>query len=303
MSGVGLVAGIWTSQILLTAIFPLLTNSVLLQFVENFVLGASLGAAQALVLRKYVSAWWWIFATSCGWSISAIVARAWSNQISGVLNNIFYICLGITQWIALRRYAFAAGWWIVIAAVSVYLFRLVADIVFFDIVSTYLNKIWQIPLSSQILIQTLLGAIPLGLIQAISLCTLPKKTKRSAKFISQLESALFSAPEIADSSQIQILSKMLFSQIDRTWKTETNATQDLIYIVVTAQNGSVIFYHPVNQVAISYVNKTPLPDLVRLSQAHGEVVTNQDPVARFRVVFTTNGEIKIHYWQSTYPLV
>lgn len=289
-SCLGLFAGIWTSQIVLIAI-PL-RNFFLLRFVENFVVGAGIGVAQSLVLRNYISGWSWLVATSFGWSISAIFAQAWDHQVNLVFSSIFYLGLGIAQWLVLRRYASAARWWILIAPVSVYMFRWVTHIIFFTLVQTNLSGVWQIPPFTQILIQTIFGAIALGVIQAISLCSFRHKAKGTAvNFISQLNSPLFSAPEISDRSLIPVLSQLLVEQFERAIKPKTTQERDLIYIVAVAENGEIVFYQPVNQAAIYETYKTPLP---QLSQQYS-VAANREPVARFRVTFTSNGAINIRY--------
>lgn len=133
----------------------------------------------------------------------------------------------------------------------------------------------------------------MGFIQAISLCNFGKKTdKRSAKFISQLNSPLFSATEITDSSQIEALSQRLYQKIEGNWHKKTNLTQNLIYIVAIAADGAIVFYHPVNQPAINNINLTPLPDLV---ESQFSSTANQPSVARFRVAFTPKGELEIRY--------
>lgn len=296
MTAIGLVVGNFTADLLMlkSPIFDAAAKFGIWQrFLSNLVLGAIIGIAQWSILRKYIPSWLWIVATSVGWGISAVIARTWSAQIGGALNGIFYLCLGVTQWLLLRRYVVNARWWLLIVPFSVYVFRLITAIVFFTIIQTNLRGLWQISSSTQILIQSIFASVPLGLIQAISLCIFSKKSSKSAaSFISQLESPLFSAREITDNSQIKALSSRLYEKIERAWSKKITLTQDLVYIVAIASDGSIIFYHPVNLPAINQINLTPLPELVE-SQYNGGA--NQPPVVRFRVVFSPKDGIKIRY--------
>ncbi|HEY9781766.1 MAG TPA: hypothetical protein V6D09_16710 [Leptolyngbyaceae cyanobacterium] len=297
ITSIGLVVGIFTVNLLIlkSPTFSLFaaTGGIWQIFLHNLVIGASLGIAQWSTLRKYIPSWLWIVATSVGWAISAVIAITWSDQIGGALNGIFYLWLGVTQWLLLRQYVANACWWILIVPFSVYVFRLIAAIVWFVVIQTHLTLL-QISPSAQILIQSIFGAVPLGGIQAISLCILRKKSSRStANFISQLESPLFSATEITDKLQIKALSSKLYDKIEKSWNKKKSLNQDLVYIVAIASDGSIIFYHPVNQPAINNISLTPLPDLVESQYSGGAVY--QPPVARFRVVFSSNDGIKIRY--------
>ena len=297
ITGIGLVVGIFSVNLLIlkspTFAFFAAIGGIWPIFLHNLVIGASLGIAQWSILRKYIPSWLWIVATSVGWAISAVIAITWSDRIGGALNGLFYLCLGVTQWLLLRRYAIDARWWILIVPFSVYVFRLIAAIVLFAVIQTH-STLLQISPSAQILIQSILGAVLLGGIQALGLCILRKKSSRSAaSFISQLESPLFSATEITDKSQVKALSSKLYEKIKQAGNQKNTFNQDLVYIVAIASDGSIIFYHPVNLPAINNVCLTPLPDLVE-SQYNGGAV-HQPPVARFRVVFSSNDGIKIRY--------
>lgn len=295
MTGIGLVVGISINEILFAAIAPISRyvpkQGLDLIFLTSLIVGATLGVAQWLILRKYIPGWQWIVATCVGWSISSVFAKAWHNQIGGSLNSIFYIWLGITGWLLLRHNVFAARWWLFVAPFSVYVFKLTSAIVFFALMQFNLD-VSHLPFSV-VLTQKIFGAVPLGLIQALALCTFHKKTEKNYAFISQLDSPLFLATEITDKSQIQVLSQRLKDKIKRAWQKKYNLTQDLIYIVAIAADGSIIFCHPVNQPAINNINLTPLPYLVQ--SQYSSKVELQQSVARFRVVFTPNGDLEIRY--------
>ncbi|HCF28566.1 MAG TPA: hypothetical protein DEV81_15505, partial [Cyanobacteria bacterium UBA11049] len=289
ITSIGLVLGIFTVNLLIlkshTFAFFAAIGGIWQIFLHNLVIGACLGIAQWSILRKYIPSSLWIVATSVGWAISAVIAITCCNPIGGALNGIFYLWLGVTQWLLLRRYVVNAGWWILVVPFSVYVFRLIAAIVLFAVIQTNLTLLQSFP-SAQILIQSIFAAVPLGGIQAISLCILRKKSSRSAaNFISQLESPLFSATEITDKLQMKALSTKLYDKIEKYWNPKNTFNQDLIYIVAIASDGSIIFYHPVNQPAINHVCLTPLPDLVE--PQYNDAAAHQPPVARFRVVFSS----------------
>lgn len=292
MSGVGLVVGALINDLL--ALNPAfseyaLKNSKSVIFLNSLIVGASLGVCQWFILRKYLPGWWWIVATCVGWSISTVFARAWQDYIGGSLSSIFYIWLGITGWLLLRRKVFTAWWWLFIAPFSIYVFKLTAAIVFFALMQVNLSG-WRTP--SVILIQNTSGVV-FGLIQALILCIFRKKSGKNSASISELDLPLFLAKEITDSGQIQALAQKLRYKIERAWQKKTNLTQKLIYIVAIASDGSIVFYHPVNQPAINHINLTPLPNLVESKYTGGVAV--EQLVARFRVVFTPSGGLEIRY--------
>jgi hypothetical protein len=138
-------------------------------------LGASVGAAQWLILRQYVPNGLWIVATSVGWGISSVIANAWFETIGGALGNIFYIWLGLTEWLVLRKYARNAWWWVFVVCVSFYVFRLVNSLLFLA-VST---RILPLGVSRQVLMSIIVGAVTLAPIQAISLCKFRSYSIRS----------------------------------------------------------------------------------------------------------------------------
>jgi hypothetical protein len=97
------------------------------QFWGSLLFAIIFAADQALVLRHYIPAWWWLLATSIGWLVAHSVSTAWINYISslaisseaviswGGLSTIAYIVsgiwLGLCQWLVLRRYTANAWWW------------------------------------------------------------------------------------------------------------------------------------------------------------------------------------------------
>jgi hypothetical protein len=164
------------------------------RLLSNVVFAVVFAADQALVLRRYLSGWLWILATSIGWLIANSVATAWINYISsiagslnetispeggfvlGFLSTISYIIsgiwLGLFQWLVLRRYAAKAWWWNFLPSISFFFVSLL---------------IWSLSLAQDLIPQANrtpimywseqgLTAIILGVIPAISLCTLKRNS-------------------------------------------------------------------------------------------------------------------------------
>ena len=163
------------------------------RFVASIVFAVIFAADQALVLRPYIPARWWLLATSIGWIIANSVSTAWINYISSIaasfnetlssealvllggLSTISYIIsgiwLGLCQWLVLRRYTVNAWWWIFLPAVCF----------FFISTLIWLLSLLQnfIPEASRTSILYWNGqaftAFILGFIPAIGLCTLKRK--------------------------------------------------------------------------------------------------------------------------------
>jgi hypothetical protein len=114
--------------------------------------------------------------------------------------------------------------------------------------------------------------------------------------LSEVEAALTSAPEITDPNQLDSLSKKLYDQINQAWKTDSTFDQDLIYRVGMSQDGAIIGYKPVNQAATDNAKQTPLLDLLYIP-AEGSAVT-QEPLAQFKVVFTSKGALEVSPWKG-----
>jgi len=149
-------------------------------------------ADQSIPLNKYISAWWWTFATAIGWLIADTVSNAWiayistiapsTNQISsqaviflGILSNAAYIFswiwLGLLQWLVLRRYVKKGWWWIFVPCIS-YLFISISML----LVSLQQNLIPVVHRDVILyLVKQGLTALILAAIPAISFCRLHRK--------------------------------------------------------------------------------------------------------------------------------
>ncbi len=84
-------------------------------------LGAAIGAAQWLVIRRYLrGVGWWVLATMIGYAvplsfglIMPIREPPWLVGVSMFLT--FGVILGILQWLTLRGRVYQAGWWVAIS--------------------------------------------------------------------------------------------------------------------------------------------------------------------------------------------
>ncbi|BAZ05348.1 hypothetical protein [Calothrix sp. NIES-3974] len=95
---------------------------------------------QAVVMRKYVSGWLWLFATFLGWLFSQSISHGWVSYIhslalslgrdlvtierivfaslSTIAANLAWTWLGFSQWVVLRKYTQGSWWWIFIHTLS-----------------------------------------------------------------------------------------------------------------------------------------------------------------------------------------
>jgi hypothetical protein len=83
-------------------------------------IGALVGIVQWVVLRSlFPQAAWWILASALGWAASHILLSAalavGDVTLSGAITGV---TLGTAQWLALRRWVYLAGWWVVISTLG-----------------------------------------------------------------------------------------------------------------------------------------------------------------------------------------
>jgi hypothetical protein len=165
----------------------------------NIVFAVIFATDQALVLRRYLSPWLWILATSTGWLIANSVAIAWVKYIAiiaryfhqaispeiaifwGFLSTISYtlaaIWLGVCQWWVLRRYVKQVWLWIFLPTVSFLLISI--SIWLLSLVQNFIPEVNRTPIlywSEQGITAMILGVIP-----AIGLCTLKTKPHSPSK--------------------------------------------------------------------------------------------------------------------------
>lgn len=177
-------------------------SPTLIAYLSNIVFALIFATNQALVLRRYLSGWLWMLATTLGWLIANGISTAWINYIFsiaaslneslspqaslffGFLSTISYILagiwLGLLQWLVLRRYTASAWWWNFLPSISFGCISLVV----------WLLSLVQglIPASKQMLILYGIGqgmtAVILGIIPAIGLCTLKRNSHRKTELSS-----------------------------------------------------------------------------------------------------------------------
>ncbi len=106
----------WLQWVLASTLGWLLGNA----FIPEISIGATLGIAQWLILRPWVSnAGWWVVASTAGWLIGGtsllIISPPQNETITGA---IFGLWIGLAQWIVLRKWVPLSGWWLVISALG-----------------------------------------------------------------------------------------------------------------------------------------------------------------------------------------
>ncbi|MBU7586737.1 MAG: hypothetical protein KAF91_28400 [Nostoc sp. TH1S01] len=196
------VGGVFSLAVerLLTQIFA--TDSGQLQtwgygirLLSNIVFAVIFAADQALVMRRYLSGWRWMVATSIGWLTAECVATAWINYISsiasslngtlspelaiifGFLSTIAYIFsgiwMGLLQWLVVRRYTIKSWWWNFVPSVAFLLISLLV----------WLLSLMQNFMPEAILYGSQQGftAIILGIAPAIGFCSLKRRLPRQTQ--------------------------------------------------------------------------------------------------------------------------
>ncbi|MBW4520360.1 MAG: hypothetical protein KME16_11745 [Scytolyngbya sp. HA4215-MV1] len=258
--------------------------------------GAIVGVTQWLILRAYIPTLTWVSATCIGWGLSTMVALGWSNWVSPLMATAAFIWLGAIQWFVLRRFVRDAGWWVLIpvlpSVLVVGLFQIMTLGVRSIGVEVATSPVWQFILFSLPEIIRILG---LGLLQAAGFCTLRRQQGTITVPIRQ-KSPLVAAPRITDTQQVYRLSQILYDTIDRHWQSEVTCDQDLIYLVGVTEQGEIATYRPVNQAAIDHDHETPLARLIELENYSTGQRRFNLPLARFRVVFTPTGVLKVNPW-------
>jgi hypothetical protein len=111
--------------------------------------------------------------------------------------------------------------------------------------------------------------------------------------IKDLEALVNSVPEITDPSQLRALNRQVYNQINPVWSHRSEFTEDLIYRLGVAADGSIIGYKAVSKGSNEAVNKTPLPKILYNPATRN--ITNE-PIAQFRVVFTKLGVLEVSPW-------
>lgn len=122
----------------------------------------------------------------------------------------------------------------------------------------------------------------------------PSPTSVASPNVKQLEANLSTAPEITNADELSKLGRELRGQIEKSWQPSSSLPQDLIYRVGVSKDGNILGYKPVNSAALQNVQKTPLLNLVA---RQGNRPTT-DPLAQFKVSFTTAGGVEVTPWRQ-----
>lgn len=97
--------------------------------------------------------------------------------------------------------------------------------------------------------------------------------------------------EITDGETIRTLNRQLYDAVAAEFES-TSYPEDITYRVRLNDAGDIVGYEPVDSVARSQADQTPLPDLV------DEAVAADRPQVDFKLVFTEGGVIQVNPWQG-----
>ncbi|MDY6897528.1 MAG: caspase family protein [Cyanobacteriota bacterium] len=112
-----------------------------------------------------------------------------------------------------------------------------------------------------------------------------------------IETILNKVPEIKHASRLRKLKRRVDQQINQNWQNRQSINQDLEYRVITAGDGAILSYLPLNESAQKYINQTPINKLLYQSNNQtNQTEINNEPVAQFRVKFIKSGIVKVNPW-------
>ncbi|MBD2491172.1 DUF4335 domain-containing protein [Aulosira sp. FACHB-615] len=121
-------------------------------------------------------------------------------------------------------------------------------------------------------------------------------TAATAPPTTDLEALLNTTAEITDPSQLRALNRQVWNQIDPAWSDRSTVKEDLVYRVGVAGDGAIVGYKAVNQGSNEGVNFTPLPKLLYNPAKRSAI--NNEPIAQFKVVFTSKGVLEVSPWRG-----
>ncbi|MEH2113748.1 DUF4335 domain-containing protein [Nostoc sp.] len=124
----------------------------------------------------------------------------------------------------------------------------------------------------------------------------PTATANTKPVVKDLEALLNTVPEITDPSQLRALNRQVYNQVHPAWTKRSGLEQDLVYRLGVAADGAIVGYKAVNKEANQGVGQTPLPNLL-YNPANRAPISNE-PIAQFRIVFTTSGVLQVSPWRG-----
>ncbi|ULP70888.1 hypothetical protein BDGGKGIB_00510 [Nodularia sphaerocarpa UHCC 0038] len=119
-------------------------------------------------------------------------------------------------------------------------------------------------------------------------------TGETATKITDLEAVLNTVTEITDREQLRVLNSQVYQKINPAWSGREGLTQDLVYRIGVTADGAIVGYKAVNEGANEEIELTPLPKLL-YNRANSSPIANE-PIAQFRVVFTSTGVLQVSPW-------
>ncbi|MEH2443423.1 DUF4335 domain-containing protein [Nostoc sp.] len=124
----------------------------------------------------------------------------------------------------------------------------------------------------------------------------PTSTANTKPAVQDLEALLNTVPEITDPSQLRALNRQVYNQIHPAWTNRSGLKEELIYRLGVAADGAIVGYKAVNKEANLGVSQTPLPNVLYNPASRPPI--SKEPIAQFRVVFTTRGVLEVSPWRG-----
>jgi len=114
---------------------------------------------------------------------------------------------------------------------------------------------------------------------------------------STIDELFTNAAPLSDGDQISALVLQLQRSISQEWEGVAETDESLIYRVGTDEDGAIVGFKPVNDVALDYADQTPLLALTQTPPAG----LGQGPLGQFRVVLQPSGVVEVSPWYGRPP--
>ena len=118
-------------------------------------------------------------------------------------------------------------------------------------------------------------------------------TKRDATAPSAPAPEATVAGEILATPQIKELQPKLYDQVNEQWSDRQAPSSDALFRVRVKADGTIADYEPLNAAATDFVKSTPLPQLGKAVDPNAKAT---EPLASFKVVFTTREVLQVSPW-------